>query len=160
MNDFDQEKFENELRGLKPAPPPGEFVARLIESRPLPQPELRREPRRPLTFNRWLPLFRWLVPAAALVMVAGAVWRWTPKTTASGDTATAASAGLKADDVQVGRELVSAFDAVTKLPTGEPVRFRCRQWMDEVVLRDKESGMVIQQRTPRVEVVAVRYDTY
>jgi hypothetical protein len=67
---------------------------------------------------------------------------------------------LKADSVQIDEQLVGAFDAVGRLPSGEPVRFHCREWMDNVVLRDKTRGVVIEQRTPRVEVVPVRFETY
>jgi hypothetical protein len=67
---------------------------------------------------------------------------------------------LKADSVQIDEQLVGAFDAVGRLPNGEPVRFHCREWMDNVVLRDKTRGVVIEQRTPRVEVVPVRFETY
>jgi len=71
-----------------------------------------------------------------------------------------AAPALKADNVQIDQELLSAFDTVARLPSGEPVRFRCRTWMDQVVLTDKQRGVVIEQRTPRIEVVPVRFETY
>jgi DNA-directed RNA polymerase specialized sigma24 family protein len=67
---------------------------------------------------------------------------------------------LEADDVEIDRRLITAFEAVATLPTGEPVRFRCSEWSDEVVLRDRARGVVIEQRTPRFEVVPVRFETY
>jgi hypothetical protein len=67
---------------------------------------------------------------------------------------------LKADDVQIDEQLVSTFDAVAPLPSGEPVRFRCRQWLDEVVLRDSKRGVEVTRRVPRVEVVPVSFETY
>jgi hypothetical protein len=62
--------------------------------------------------------------------------------------------------VQVNQELVSSFDVVAKLPTGEPVRFRCRRWKDQLVVTDKNSGIAIEESNPRVEVVPVRFETY
>jgi hypothetical protein len=96
-------------------------------------------------------------------VVAGlVVWRLVlaPPGNSSKDGAVADAAPLKADDVQVREQLVSSFDAVAKLPTGEPVRFRCQKWVDQVVLRDKKRGVVIEQRTPRLEVVPVGFETY
>jgi hypothetical protein len=67
---------------------------------------------------------------------------------------------LKTDDVEIDRRLVAAYDAVAQLPGGEPVRFHCREWADNVVLRDQVRGVVIEQRTPRMEIVPVRIETY
>jgi hypothetical protein len=49
---------------------------------------------------------------------------------------------------------------VAHLPNGEPVRFLCREWRDEVILRDPARGIVIERQTPRLEVVPVRFETY
>jgi len=67
---------------------------------------------------------------------------------------------IKADDVEIDQRLVSSFDAVAQLPSGLPVRFRCREWADEVVLRDTARGIVIEQRAPRLEVVPVSFEMY
>ena len=67
---------------------------------------------------------------------------------------------LKADTVEIAREWVGSFDAVARMPGGEPVRFRCREWTDAVVWRDSAHGIVVEQRTPRLEVVPVSFDTY
>ena len=56
--------------------------------------------------------------------------------------------------------MVASFDAVARLPGGEPVRFRCREWADDVVVRDPARGIVIERRTPRLEVVPVSIETY
>jgi hypothetical protein len=72
----------------------------------------------------------------------------------------AAAYGFKADDVQVDQQLVSSFDVVAKLPGGEPVRFHCRKWNDQVVVTDTNRDMQIEQDSPRVEVVPVRLETY
>jgi hypothetical protein len=78
----------------------------------------------------------------------------------SGRETAAPGSPLKADDVQIDEQLVSTFDAVAPLPSGEPVRFRCRQWLDEVVLRDSKRGVEVTRRVPRVEVVPVSFETY
>ena len=67
---------------------------------------------------------------------------------------------LKADKVEIDRQLVADFDAIARLPSGEPVRFRCQQWMDKVWLRDSAAGLVIERTTPRLEIVPVRFETY
>jgi hypothetical protein len=66
----------------------------------------------------------------------------------------------QADDVQIAQDLVSSFDTLAKLPGGEPVRFRCRQWVDKITLSDNTHGLVYEQRTPRVEIVPVGFETY
>ena len=71
-----------------------------------------------------------------------------------------AAAPLKPDSVQIGKELVSSFDAVATLPGGEPVRFRCQQWVNTVVVDDTKRGLLMQSRTPRVIVVPVGLETY
>ena len=72
----------------------------------------------------------------------------------------AAAPLLKADEVKIDQRLVSSFDAVARLPSGEPVRFRCENWMDEFVLSDKSRGVVVENRKPRFEVLPVGYETY
>ena len=106
----------------------------------------------------WLPLvLRWLAPAAAVLVVGAIVWR---ANLPAGRPPQTASAPVRADDVQIDQQLVSTFDTVATLPSGEPVRFRCREWMDEVVLRDSRRGVEVARRVPRVEVVPVRFETY
>ena len=115
-------------------------MARLTAARPMSRtrPEIR--PRRVAQPDAWWRLLRWLVPAAAaaVVVVAILVWRFGgPGSEPSGQPVTAsASAALRPDDVQINRRLVAVFDAVARMPGGALVRFRCREWADEVVLRD------------------------
>ncbi len=164
MNDHKQELFEAELRRMAPARPPTDFMARLVAAGP--PDKIRHQAQPPVVsgLRAWSLLrLRWLVPAAAVVIVAAlGVWQvglWPARLSWQTRPASAAPA-LKADAVRIDRELISAFDAVARLPSGEPVRFRCSQWMDQVVLSNKERGIVIEQRTPRVEVVPVRFETY
>ena len=156
MNDMELEHLEAELRRVMPARPPEDFMARLKAAQPA-MPAVRTElpvrvrPSAGFDLSAWL--MRWLTPAMALVIGALVVWR------VSLPSAKAAPA-LQADNVQIDEQLVSAFDTVAPLPSGEPVRFRCRTWMDKVVLSDKARGVMIVQQTPRVEVIPVSFETY
>jgi hypothetical protein len=119
-----------------------------------------RRPRAAVYGGGIVSLWRWLVPAAALAVALAAAW-WLHLPRASRNPSMETKSGLvKADDVQIDRELVSTFDAVAPMPGGEPVRFRFREWMDQVVLQDSARGVVIEERSPRVEVVSVRFETY
>ena len=163
MNDGNHELFEAELRKLTPARPPTELMRKLAApdrfgSPAIPQPSsINYQP-------TWRRLMCWLAPAAAVgaVAITLLLWRWSrPENEASGSAPVAADKPvLKADDVEFDQQLVASFDAVARLPSGQPVRFRCREWSDEVVLRDSVSGIVIEQRTPRLEVVPVSFETY
>ena len=88
-------------------------------------------------------------------------WLATPHPAVTPDkTQLAEISGTSADAVQVGHSLLASFDEVAQLPGGEPVRFRYREWQDEVVVHDATHGVVISQTTPRIEVVPVRFETY
>jgi negative regulator of sigma E activity len=160
------ERFEAELRGVRPARPPADFLQRLKSEAPALVTERRAElaqadrsaasakvrSSKPGAWSSWLrPLLRWTVPATALLAVGAIVWQ---------ANLPAAGSPMKADDVRIDQQLVSTFDTVVALPSGEPVRFRCRQWLDEVVLRDSKRGVEVARRVPRVEVVPVRFETY
>jgi hypothetical protein len=175
MNDCDPELFEAELRKLTPARPPAELMARLAEANPanpdrVPAVSRRHRPRalpRPSALNPqplWWLLLRWLAPAAAVAAVAAALLGWWPHAKHGRPHATTVLAathpGPQANEVEIDRQLVALFDAVAQLPNGQPVRFRCREWADEVVLRDPARGLVIERRTPRLEVVPVSLETY
>jgi len=157
MNDMELEHLEAELRRVVPARPPEDFMARLKAAQPAAmraartEPPIRVRPSAGFELSAWL--MRWLVPATALLIGMLVVWR------VSLPGANAAPA-MSADNVQIDEQLVSAFDTVAPLATGEPVRFRCRTWIDKVVLRDKERGVMIEQDTPRVEVIPVSFETY
>jgi hypothetical protein len=72
----------------------------------------------------------------------------------------ASGAGFSADAVQLSQELVSDFEAVGELPSGVPVRFHCREWMDTAVFHDSRRGLVIEQNIPRLEVIPLGFETY
>ena len=134
-------------------------MARLIAA----QPTLHAVPKSkaaPIGALRPL-LFRWLTPltaALAIVIVIGlSIWRSANSTSR---LRIQAARPAKTDDVEIDRHLIAAYDAVAQLPDGEPVRFHCREWTDNVVLRDPVRGVVIEQRMPRMEIVPVRIETY
>ncbi len=152
MNELDEQQWEAELRRLAPARPPEEFMARLRAARP----ERVKTAWRPLPAVRPWWDWRWLAPAMGLAVVVTGVILGLAKFS----TPRAAAAGLKPDDVQVNEELVSSYEVVAQLPGGEPVRFRCRQLRDQMVVRDTVRGVEIETSSPRVEVTPVRFETY
>jgi hypothetical protein len=159
MNDPAHELFESELRRLAPAQPPAELMARLAN--------VPRNCTRPSTVNPqplWRLLARWLVPAAAAAVLAATLLGWWAQPKAAHPRVKAVSPppkpASKPDEIEIDRQLVALFDTVAQLPNGEPVRFRCRQWTDEVTLRDPDHGLVIERRTPRLEVVPVSIETF
>jgi hypothetical protein len=161
VNEPEQEKFEAELRRAAPARLPEHFMARLQAARPVPEPVKRTSPQPPVArpvFWGWL---HSLAPATAVAVGVLLVWwlAFYPRA-ARKESPAAAASGLMADDVKVDEELVSSFDVVATLPGGEPVRFRCRQWKDQLVVTDSNHGVEIEQNSPRVEVVPVRFETY
>lgn len=164
MTDHEQQKFEARLRQLKPGKLPEELVARI-------QADVSIVPKSsPTTSNRspgFLQILRWLIPATAAIVVTAIVWHRQPNSSHELDLSnlnsqagSVAAEPLKPDNVQIGKELVSSFDAVATLPGGEPVRFRCQQWVNTVVVDDEKRGLVMQSRTPRVIVVPVGFETY
>jgi hypothetical protein len=162
MNDHESELFEVQLRRLRPARPPQELLTRLVGAQPVwsalclaPSPQVRLA-------GTWWWRLRWLATTAATagiaVWLAGRLSRPVDKLPIQ--SGLASQPALGADNVEIDRQLVAAYDAVAKMPNGEPVRFRCREWMDEVVLRDSVRGIVIEQRSPHLEVIPVSFDTY
>jgi hypothetical protein len=166
MTDLEQENFESQLRRTKPATPPEDFAARLLAAEPKAGVGVESEPSVPQIpdFLRMLRrTLRWLIPATAVALVTMFVWhgsRQAGSVTNSRTGAVAAASLLKADDVKIDQKLVSSFDAVARLPGGEPVRFRCENWMDQVVLSDKSRGLRVEDSKPRFEVVAMGFETY
>jgi hypothetical protein len=163
MNDREFELFEAQLRRLKPSRPPEQFLTRMVDAQTvLPAP--RKALSQP---NRWADAWwwrlRWLAPVATtavvVVLLLGRQSRVVDPPQSKSAIAPVQPA-LGADNVEIDRQLVAAYDAVAKMPTGESVRFRCQEWMDQVVLRDSVRGIVIEQRTPHFEAVPVNYDTY
>lgn len=177
MNSHEPDLLEAELRRLAPAPLPDALKQRLTDLRPTIAPQSATEPvaktasasqpQRTLVLRQpplWQFLLRWLVPATAAIVVLLAVLVWRPSPPAvprpAASAPTLAQKSPNPKDVEIDRQLVASFDAVARLPGGEPVRFRCRQWADDVVVRDPTRGIVIERRTPRLEVVPVSYETY
>ena len=153
MNKREHELIEQELQKLRPAKPPEEFMARMQASVPVQEPRRERvHSRREISEAWWLPLLRWMAPvgSVALILALG-VWQFP---------LTAQAHAIQADSVELDHQLVSSFDAVGELPTGEPVRFRCRRWNDSVVFRDTARGLSVERTVPRLEVFPVAFETY
>lgn len=163
--DQEQDGFESELRRIKPGKLPEELMARLRAAE-LPSPVTSPETRLPASSApSFLQMLRWLIPATAAILIAAVVWQGSHNSNqADQDVNFPITAGkrplLNADNVEIGKELVSSFDAVATLPGGEPVRFRCQQWMNKVVVDDKKQGLLVENWTPRVVVVPVGFETY
>jgi len=152
VNELEQERMGAELRRLAPARLPENFMARLVAAKPQVKVQPPPKPIEVSGIEAWLRILRWLAPATAVAVAAVVVWRL--------GMAPSGGPSPSGEGVKIEHELVSSFEAVGRLPDGEPVRFRCQNWMDQVVLNDKQSGMMVQQRTPRMEVVPVRFETY
>jgi hypothetical protein len=164
VTDQEQQEFEAALRRTRPVKLPEELRSRLLAAAP-PKKARSAPPWPALAVMGWLRVLRLALPAAAVVLAAAlVVWRnaSTSKPTASTKSGAGilADAPLKADEVKIDEELVSSFDTVARLPGGEPVRFRCNQWLDEITLSNKAQGLVLQERTPRLEIVTVGFETY
>lgn len=168
MSSEDQELTELKLKRLRPAALPEDFLGRLNAARAK-VARSTQTPDAPAGVSGFWPwLKRGLTPiaAAAAVVLAVAVWFviWrlhTPVEHAEKQSATVpAPPLLKADNVVIDRQLIATYEAVANLPSGEPVRLQYREWIDDVLLRDTARGIEIQQRTPRFEIVPVRFETY
>lgn len=168
MTEHEQNQFEAGLRRIKPRELPEEFHARL-RGLDLSVSALATEvrstapPSPPVTEL----LLRWLLPAAAVILVTVAIWHGNrtlgPETVFGDDlqgVTVSETLPLRPDNIEIGKELVASFDAVATLPGGEPVRFRCQTWVDQVVVNDKSRGLFVENRTPRVVVVPVGFESY
>jgi len=159
MNDREHELFEAELRRLQPAKPPEELMTRFAAVLPVrsQRTEARALPAQPPEI--WWVWLRWLAPGlAAAVAVVVMLMPWTKQP--SRLAAVNASPAPGTNNVEIDRQLVAAFDTVAQMPNGEPVRFRCREWVENVVLRDPAQGVVVEHRTPRFEMVPIGFEIY
>jgi hypothetical protein len=151
--------LETELRRLPPSAVPPDLMARLRAARVEPEPARSAAAERAVRWWDWVIGWRglaWATPVAAVWLL----WlAWRPAAV-PGRVILAEAHGIKADAVQVDHSLIASFDTVAQMPDGEPVRFRCREWQDDVVVHDGANGVLITQSTPRVEVVPVRFETY
>ena len=157
QNELD--KLETELRQIPPAEVPLELMEKLRAA----TPEMR-----PVNRRRISPTFRWLdiltgwrvIATTAAAAIALVVWLVSRPSAKLGKSTLPKSAGMDVSAVQSGHSLLASFDMVAQLPGGEPVRFRCREWQDDVVIHDNVHGLVISKSTPRIEVIPVRFETY
>lgn len=149
----DEEKqLEADLRRIPPATVPPELMERLraaLETRPAQRPA----PRGAFGWRNCLTGWRgWAAaaPAAALVVLLWLVFRQAGPTN---------SPAMVPESVEVGHSLMATFDEVAQLPGGEPIRFRCREWQDDVVIHDAR-GVMISGSTSRLEAIPLCFETY
>jgi hypothetical protein len=160
MSEDELDGLEAGLSRLRPASPPPDLLSRLMEARPEPVVRPVAQPRMTDAEGIRARLIRWLVPsiaAAAFALLAISVKLHSSR---NSERLAAADRPMTADDVQINHELVGSFETVANLPGGEPVRLECKRWLDKVVYRDKATGDVIEQETPRLQVVPVGFETY
>ena len=163
MMQEEHEQLETLLRQIPPATPPPDLMERLRVATAETPPVKRRAAGQIHRTFHWTGLFAgWrglavAVPASAMIVLA---WLGLRLATVPDEARAAAVSGIKANAVQVDHSLVASFDTVAQLPGGVPVRFRCREWQDDVVIHDDTHGVVISKSTPRVEVMPVRFETY
>ena len=164
MSPMEPDDLEAELQRFKPAKPSNDFLGRLsaaLSDKPALRPVygVRRS-----VFERWRVLLRWLAPTTICVFVFLALLFWKPGPSGTKpsrpELAQSMNSALTADKVEIDRQLVAAFDAVAQLPDGKPVRLRCQEWVDQVVLQDSAKGVVVEQKIPHLEVVPVGFETY
>ena len=165
MIEREQKEFEATLRKTRLVKLPEELRSRLLAAAP-PKKARSAPPWPALAVLGWLRVLRLALPAAAVVLIAAViVWR-NASPSKSNEAGSKSKSGmlvagpLKADDVKIEHDLVSSFDTLARLPGGEPVRFRCNQWLDEITFSNKAEGLVLQESTPRLEIVTVGFETY
>lgn len=167
MPNFDPLEFEREMKRLRPAEPPQELVARLSGINPMKPARDEMAGRRADGFLCRLRGLLWLAPAAAALVLGAFLLRHQlslpsapPAQKGGVNPAALTSHAIRADQIEIDQQLVTAFDAIARLPGGVPVRFHCREWKDEIVVHDRSRGLVIERQAPRLEVVPVRFETY
>jgi hypothetical protein len=156
MTDSERSRFEEELRAIRPLLPPRRMISETLK---------RVGPQRVERARQWwnrADMFGWLVPAAGMALVIGTVFllQTVPGKQTARAVAHPISKPIKADQLELNRQLVANYDAVASLPGGQPIRFHCTQWLDKVSLRDSAAGLVIERTTPRLEIVPLGFETY
>jgi len=162
MSDLDPASLEQELGKLQPAKPPQELMQRMSAAAPM--AHRQSSPVRFEWFSSWWVGLGWAAAVTAVILALIGMNYHAPHREPVHDQVPLApkpaEASLTADKVEINQQLLTSFDAVAQLPDGEPVRLRCREWLDAVVLRDSARGVVIERLAPRLEVVPVRFETY
>ncbi len=122
MNENEHEQFEAELRKFPPARLPEQFMARILAAKPCVQSFPEAKPRQLAGWPDLLGVLRWLAPVTAAAVIALVIWRReSPAGPAPAPVGAPKIASIRADGVQVDQKLVSSYDAVAELPSGEPV---------------------------------------
>ena len=144
------DSFETELSALRPAKPSREAMDRL-ETKLSHAPSSASSSPASAPRRRGLNWILWLAPAAAAATVGILLFgRWAAVSIKPLPTGEPVSQpGLRADKVEIDRQLMTNFDAIARLPSGEPVRFRCEDW---------RSGPCVSKLTEFTELL--RYETF
>ena len=159
MNESELDSYEKELRKLKPSKTPESFMNLMAARKPSATTQSTNYPE-PWRHTDWWRM-RWLVPAAVGLVTVVLCTRWfASPVNNSQSAAVSTQSGTDEDGVELQRRLISEYDAVAQMPGGEPVRFRCREWTDDVFISDSANGFVLERSLPRFEIVPVRLETY
>jgi hypothetical protein len=176
MSDPELELMEKELERLRPAAAPERLVVRLEKLGAEARAPLTKAPVPLLTALKpgWKALLRRLAPVAALpILVLAGVWlvhrpahevagpmAKSPVPVASNIVPSPTLSTQEPEQVHIDYRLLAAFETVAEVPGRGPVRFRFSEWEDRVVVRDPKLGFAVERRTPRYEIVPVRYESY
>src|SRR5262249_30612893 len=111
VNEHEHELFEAELRRIQPAKLPDDFAERLVAAQPGLPGSSERAPRASQPV-RWWTLISWFVPttASAAALVALAIWlKASQRRTSMPPSTAAVPSALRADDVEIDRQLIGTF---------------------------------------------------
>lgn len=162
MTNPEVDLLQAELQKLQPARAPEDFLSRL-QALPT-QPVRRATPGHSAGLANQGILLRWLAPAlgaAALLALFFARPTSSPERPTAQHAADPAPYTAPASGgLEIDRHLLADFDALGRLPGGELVRFRCREWRQDVVLRDSGGRLVVEQSLPKLEIVPIHFETY
>lgn len=159
MSNEDWKTIEKELERLSPAPLPAEFEKRLYAARPvMADPQLHRSLQPSSSVWRILRL-RWIAPAFATAVAI--IWFCLPRQSTVSNSPAISEARftrLTVDRVEIDRQLIDAFEGLAQMPDGQPLRFRCYDWVEHVRLCDSIQNVVFERNEPHREIIPVRYD--
>jgi hypothetical protein len=156
----DWEAMEKELQRLDPAPLPGPFHRRLGSARPgtAGASTPRLSPRMPSNPLDWSVFWKWALPATAMLALVILGLHRLGQPPKPDFVRPVKLSGLTADQVEIDRQLVNAFEGLAQLSDGQPLRFRCYDWVEHIRVRDSTQGVVFERNEPHREIIPVRYD--
>lgn len=161
MTESEERHWESELRRAAPAPVPAELLEKLRKAAASSKRSAGHS-LHPFVVLRLVRGWYWAALSSLAIVVCllafpalrGSHSKEIAHSPASGP------APARLPVVLVDHALVSTYEAVAEMPGGLPVRFQCRKWMDKVEMRDAQGGLVVEQSTPRLEIVPKCLETY